>query len=115
MPSRGDPGGDRVAGSRPLPGLHPELERATRRRTNSRTERAEDLQGGRSDPESRDGSRGAVMISCVRELRIVYAPSETVGPLLSVGRPSDAALVLCERIEHEPVEVCIVLLLNTKH
>lgn len=55
------------------------------------------------------------MISCVRELRIVYAPVETVGPPLQVGRPSDAAAVLRERIEHEPVEVCVVLLLTTKH
>ena len=55
------------------------------------------------------------MISCVRELRIVYSPVETAGPLLQVGRPSDAAAFLRERIEHEPVEVCVVLLLTTKH
>jgi len=52
--------------------------------------------------------------SGVRELRIVYSPVETVGPLPQVGRPTDAAALLRERIEQESVEVCIVLLLNTK-
>lgn len=55
------------------------------------------------------------MMSCVRELRIVYSPGETVGPLSQVSRPADAAALLRERIEHEPVEVCVVLLVNTKH
>lgn len=51
----------------------------------------------------------------VRELRIVYAPATTAGPLPQVGRPADAAALLRERLDLEPVEVCVVLLLNTKH
>lgn len=50
----------------------------------------------------------------VRELRIVYAASAP-GPLPKVGRPSDAAALLRDRLEAEPVEVCVLLLLNTKH
>jgi len=50
-----------------------------------------------------------------RELRIVYSPVEHAGPLPQVGRPADAAALLRERLEAEPVEVCLVLLLNTKH
>jgi DNA repair protein RadC len=50
-----------------------------------------------------------------RELRIVYSPVEHAGPLPQVGRPADAAVLLRERLEAEPVEVCLVLLLNTKH
>ena len=50
-----------------------------------------------------------------RELRIVYSPVEHAGPLPPVGRPADAAAHLRERLEQEPVEVCLVLLLNTKH
>ena len=51
----------------------------------------------------------------VRELRIVYSPVEHAGPLPQVGRPADAAALLRERLEAEPVEVCLVLLVNTKH
>jgi DNA repair protein RadC len=53
--------------------------------------------------------------SCVRELRIVYSPSTLAGPLAEVGRPAAAAALLRTRLECEPVEVCVVLLLNTKH
>jgi DNA repair protein RadC len=54
-------------------------------------------------------------VSHVRELRLVYSPREQTGPLQRVGRPADAAAVLRERLEHEAVEVAVVLLLNTKH
>lgn len=54
------------------------------------------------------------MTQCVRELQLVYTRS-AVGPSPQVGRPSDAAALLRVRLEHEPVEVCVVLLLNTKH
>lgn len=54
------------------------------------------------------------MTPCVRELRLVYSRSQS-GPSPRVGRPSDAAALLRARLECEPVEVCIVLLLNTKH
>jgi DNA repair protein RadC len=50
----------------------------------------------------------------VRELRLTYSPSST-GPLPTVGEPAGAAAILQARLEHEPVEVCIVLLVNTKH
>ena len=51
----------------------------------------------------------------LRELRLVYSRVESAGPLPQVGRPADAAALLRERLEAEPVEVCLVLLLNTKH
>jgi len=51
----------------------------------------------------------------VRELRIVYAPVKHAGPLLQVGRPADAAACLREQLASEPVEVCFVLLLDTRH
>jgi DNA repair protein RadC len=54
------------------------------------------------------------MTPCVRELRIVYAPSTPAGPLPQVGRPADVAALLRERLDLEPVEVCLVLLLTTK-
>ena len=50
----------------------------------------------------------------VRELRIIYSPATPAGPLPQVGRPSDAATLLRERLEREPVEVCLVLLLSTR-
>ena len=49
----------------------------------------------------------------VRELRISYAPKS--GPLPRVGTPADAVALLRARLEQEPVEVVVVLLLNTKH
>ena len=55
------------------------------------------------------------MTPCARELRIVYSPVEHAGPLPQVGRPADAAALLRERLEAEPIEVCLVLLLNTTH
>ncbi len=54
------------------------------------------------------------MTPLVRELRLVYSRS-TVGPSPRVGRASDAVSLLQARLELEPVEVCVVLLLNTKH
>lgn len=51
----------------------------------------------------------------LRELRVSYTPASSVGPLIPrVGRPSDAATLLRLRLESEPVEVCLLLLLNTK-
>jgi len=50
-----------------------------------------------------------------RELRIVYSPVDQTGPLPQVGRPADVAALLRERLETEPVEVCLVVLLTTKH
>ena len=54
------------------------------------------------------------MTPCVRELRVTYAPPSS-GPLPSVAGPGSAAAILQSRLEHEPVEVCLVLLVNTKH
>ena len=51
----------------------------------------------------------------VRELRIVYAPVNDAGPLFQVGRPADAAALLRDRLEQESVEVCLVLVLDTRH
>ena len=50
----------------------------------------------------------------VRELRISYSPISS-GPLPYVGGPGSAAAILQPRLEQEPVEVCLVLLVNTKH
>ena len=55
------------------------------------------------------------MTPSVRELRIVYSAPVQAGPPPQVGRPADAAGLLRERLECEPVEICLVLLLNTKH
>jgi DNA repair protein RadC len=54
------------------------------------------------------------MPSLVRELRVTCTP-QTAGPLLPLGRPADAVAILRARLETEPVEVCLVLLVNTKH
>ena len=54
------------------------------------------------------------MTPCVRELRVTYTPTSS-GPLPSVGGPGSAAAILQDRLEHEHVEVCLVLLVNTKH
>ena len=54
------------------------------------------------------------MTPCVRELRVTYT-STSSGPLPSVGGPGSAAAILQSRLEHEPVEICLVLLVNTKH
>lgn len=54
------------------------------------------------------------MTPCVRELRVTYTPTSS-GPLPPVGGPGSAAAILQTRLEHEPVEVCVVLLVNTKH
>lgn len=53
-------------------------------------------------------------VSQVRELRLVYSrPSGGSPP--KVGRPADVVPLLQARLEPEAVEVCVVLLLNTKH
>src|SRR5688572_1497587 len=52
--------------------------------------------------------------SVVRELEITYTPNTHTGPLVRVARPSDAAKLLQARIEHEAVEVCVILLVSTK-
>ena len=54
------------------------------------------------------------MTPCVRELRVTYTPTSS-GPLPSVGGPGSAAAILQSRLEHESVEICLVLLVNTKH
>ena len=54
------------------------------------------------------------MTPCVRELRVTYT-STSSGALPSVGGPGSAAAILQDRLEHEHVEVCLVLLVNTKH
>ena len=54
------------------------------------------------------------MTPCVRELRVTYTPTSS-GPLPSVGGPGSAAAILQSRLEHEHVEVCLVLLVNTKY
>jgi len=51
----------------------------------------------------------------VRELRIVYSPFRVAGPLPQVGRPADAAALFLARLAQEPVEVCLVILVNTRH
>ena len=55
------------------------------------------------------------MTSAVRELRLVYSSTASAGSPPQVGRPADAAALLRSRLEAEPVEVCVVLLLTTKH
>jgi DNA repair protein RadC len=59
-------------------------------------------------------AEGTLSGPLLRELRIVYAPVLSAGPLPEVGRPSDAIELIRPRIEYEPVEVSCVLLLNTK-
>lgn len=54
------------------------------------------------------------MTPAVRELRLVYSSGTPAGPPPQVGRPADAAALLRDRLELEPVEVCLVLLVNTK-
>ena len=53
------------------------------------------------------------MTPCARELRITYQPTDP-GPLLQVSGPGSAAALLVPRLESEPVEVCVALLVNTK-
>ena len=54
------------------------------------------------------------MTPCVRELRVTYTPTSS-GPLPSIGGPGSAAAILQSRLEYEHVEVCLVLLVNTKY
>ena len=54
------------------------------------------------------------MPPCVRELRVSYTPTSS-GPLPSVGGPGPAAEILLSRLQHEPVEVCVLLLVNTQY
>ena len=49
---------------------------------------------------------------CVRELRVTYT-SISSGPLPSLSGPRSAATILQSRLEHESVEVCLALLVNT--
>ena len=55
------------------------------------------------------------MTPCVRELRLVYSSRKRPGPLPHMSGPGSAAGILLARLENEPVEVCVVLLVNTKH
>ena len=55
------------------------------------------------------------MTPAVRELRIVYSAPVQAGPPSQVGRPADAVALLRDRLDVEPVEVCLVLLVNTKN
>lgn len=54
------------------------------------------------------------MTPCVRELRVSYSPASS-GPLPRVGGPGGATAILQARLDDEPVEVCLVLVVNTKH
>src|SRR5687767_13918710 len=54
------------------------------------------------------------MTPLVRELRVTYTPP-TSGPLLHLGGPAHAAEILRRRLAPEPVEVVLVLLMNTKN
>ena len=51
---------------------------------------------------------------CVRELRVTYTPTSS-SPLPQLGGPGSAAEIIFSRLQHEPVEVCVLLLVNTKH
>ena len=55
------------------------------------------------------------MIPRARELQIVYSRGSNLAVLPQLSKPSDAAALLMNRLEREPVEVCHLLLLNTKH
>jgi DNA repair protein RadC len=50
-----------------------------------------------------------------RELRVVYSRGKPCDPPLYLGKPADAAALLTKRLERESVEVCCVVLLNTRH
>ena len=55
------------------------------------------------------------MTPCVRELRVTYTSTSAIYRLPRLGQPVDAAGILSARLEHEPVEVCLLLLMNTKN
>ncbi|HUQ98800.1 MAG TPA: DNA repair protein RadC [Gemmatimonadaceae bacterium] len=55
------------------------------------------------------------MIARARELRLVYSRGRNIDPLPQLSKPADAAALLMDRLEREPVEVCCLVLLNTKH
>jgi DNA repair protein RadC len=55
------------------------------------------------------------MIPRARELRLVYSRGRNVEPLPRITKPADAAALLRDWLGHETVEVCYLLLLNTKH
>lgn len=55
------------------------------------------------------------MIPRARELRIVYSRGSHPAALPQLSKPADAATLLMEQLGRESVEVCQVLLLNTKH
>jgi DNA repair protein RadC len=51
----------------------------------------------------------------VRELRITYEPKQFAGPLPHLSGPAAALDLVRARLEVEPVEVCLLLLVNTRH
>ena len=55
------------------------------------------------------------MIPRARELRLVYSRGRYLAPPPQIGNPADAAALLMDRLGRESVEVCCLLLLNTKH
>jgi DNA repair protein RadC len=54
-------------------------------------------------------------VNSVRELRITYSSIGPVSPLPDLRRPAEAVSLVRARLEAEPVEVCVLLLVNTKH
>lgn len=50
----------------------------------------------------------------VRELRLVYSRGRNITELPQITKPSDAALLM-HRLAREAVEVCWLMLLDTKH
>src|SRR3712207_2810907 len=55
------------------------------------------------------------MIPGVRELRLVYSSDRDTTPTATISRPADAALLLLDSLGREAVEVCVLLLLDTRH
>lgn len=53
--------------------------------------------------------------STVRELRVTYEPGRLRAPRPVVNTPAAAVALIGERLESEPVEVVLLLLLDTKH
>ena len=66
------------------------------------------------DPDCLSGVRGSQPVTIARELRIVYRGGGASAPFPHISKPADAA-VLLRSLEHEPVEVCHLVLLSTKH
>jgi DNA repair protein RadC len=55
------------------------------------------------------------VIARARELRLVYSRGRVIAPPVRIGQPADAATLLMDRLRSEPVEVCCLVLLNTRH